>query len=131
MKQFKLIQEEYSDDPWKVVVCCICLNRTTGVAAKPVIKKLFETWPDPISMSWARESEMKHLIKSIGLVNVRYKALTKFSSDYVSLPLSRLRAMYGVGQYAIDAYNMVCLNNYSRKPTDRQLLKKWYQHYGI
>ena len=44
---YGLIQEELYENPWKLLIACLFLNRTTGKLAIPFIWKFFELWPDP------------------------------------------------------------------------------------
>ena len=44
---YGLIQEQLYDNPWKMLIACLFLNRTTAKQVLPVIWKFFERWPDP------------------------------------------------------------------------------------
>ena len=41
-ESYRLVQEDYQGDPWRIVVCCLMLNRTRGEIVKPVAKTFFE-----------------------------------------------------------------------------------------
>ena len=44
-----LIQERYYPDEFKVLVCCLLLNRCCGETVRGVVDKLFERFPDAAS----------------------------------------------------------------------------------
>jgi endonuclease III len=47
----KLIQEDYLNDPWKMLVCCILLNQTTNQQVRKVLQAVFELIPNPRAAS--------------------------------------------------------------------------------
>ncbi|RYF33356.1 MAG: hypothetical protein EOO38_30230, partial [Cytophagaceae bacterium] len=79
----RLIQHDYVDDPWKVLVCCLLLNRTGGQQVRNVIKEFFGKYPTPEAMLAAEHDEVVGVIKPLGLYNRRAKLLKEFSQDYV------------------------------------------------
>jgi len=42
-----LIQEDYLDNPWKMMVCCILLNQTNNKQVRPILSSVFELIPNP------------------------------------------------------------------------------------
>ena len=67
----RLIQENYIDDPWKMMVACILLNRTTGTQVKKVLPLLFERFPTARVMANAPVEQLTVLISGLGLENRR------------------------------------------------------------
>lgn len=55
---YGLIQEQLYNDPWRLLVATIFLNKTTGKVAIPVLWKFFELWPDPQSTMQADRKEI-------------------------------------------------------------------------
>lgn len=125
--EFRLIQEDYSDDPWKVMVCCICLNLTSGRVARGIIAEIFDRWPDAKQLSKADELELACLIKPLGLYNRRCRSLRRFSEDYMRYEKKQIKLdqCHGIGTYALEAYKLVCLNDTSFEPHDKELKRRW------
>jgi endonuclease III-like uncharacterized protein len=98
--------EEVADDPFKLIVATMLLNKTTGRAAIPVFRILMSQWPNPEKMvegSYIRmcstlilsfllfavpESTLEHLLHPLGLSNIRAKRLIELSRMYISSPPS-------------------------------------------
>ncbi|KAL5524664.1 hypothetical protein ACEPAF_9809 [Sanghuangporus sanghuang] len=83
-----LIQEELADDPWKLLIAVMLLNKTTGRTSIPVFWRILELWPSAKALSVANETELRALIQPLGLQDVRAKRLIKLSSCYLSEPPS-------------------------------------------
>jgi len=120
-----LLQEIYQDNPWKIVVCCIMLNQTTGTQVHQIIKKLFRKYPSARKMSKADPIELSEIIRSCGLYNRRANSLIKFSQDYITKDWKEPNELYGVGQYAQDSYDIFVRDKMIR-PADKEL-KKYMQ----
>ena len=56
---FCLIQEQLYENPWKLLIACLFLNRTTAKQVFPVIGKFFQFWPDPEATMNADWHEIK------------------------------------------------------------------------
>jgi len=141
----KLIQEECVDDPFKLVVATMLLNKTTGRAAIPIFRILMSQWPTPSLMCKVPVATLEHILHPLGLSNVRAKRLIDLSLMYLSNPptpdiLHKSRAkgepptpishLPGVGKYAIDSYRIFCVPGDEWKqvrPTDKPLCRylKW------
>lgn len=65
--RYELLQESYYQDPWKVLVICMLLNRTTGQQARQVISDLFMLCPDASSAMKVEALEIERIICSLGL----------------------------------------------------------------
>lgn len=101
-----LIQEQYFSDEnsrWKMLVTCLSLNLTSGKQARQVLPLLFETYPDPISLSNACPNRLYDILKPLGMVNKRVVTYRRFSDEYVNKPWNRVKQLYGCGQYAQDS----------------------------
>jgi len=116
-----LIQEEYVQDPWKMLVCCILLNQTNIKQVRPVLSSVFELIPDPISAIGCDPERLAAVIKTTGFQNIKAKRIRDLSSkwidgfnDPIDLP--------GIGQYGRDSWEIFIKKNLSVSPTDKKLI---------
>nr|DAD38837.1 TPA_asm: hypothetical protein HUJ06_013159 [Nelumbo nucifera] len=107
---FKLLQEEHAHDPWRVVVICMLLNRTSGVQAATLV---------------ATEA-IENVIQTLGLQKKRAIMIQRFSKEYLEEGWTHVTQLHGVGKYAADAYAIFCTGKWDRiRPTDHMLNKYW------
>jgi len=108
-----ILEARYWPDPWKVLVNCIMLNRTRKVQVEPVIEDFFRRWPCPEAASNAEPGEVYEVIRRLGFGNVRSNTLVRFSQDVLEHGISpgTVRNLYGVGEYAADAYNVLFMGH--------------------
>lgn len=128
-----LLQEKYwNNDPWRILVICILLNRTQGKTAEPVIQAFFKRWPTAEAVEKdGYEDEIFKVIGRLGLGNVRSRYLNKMSCQYAKylrkeagrMDLTTLR-LGGVGKYAYEAWRMFVLGHRDFWPEDKELLKR-------
>jgi len=116
----RLIQEDYIDDPWKMMVACILLNRTTGTQVKKVLPLLFERYPSARVMAMADIQQLTILISGLGLENIRALRLKAMSALWGTRPLTQLP---GIGRYAIDSYVIFIEGRTDIQPSDKMLQK--------
>lgn len=126
MSPLKLLQEIYHPNEWKIMICCICLNLTQGVQVHQVIKQLFKKYPNAKAMANARPTELKRIIKSLGLYNKRTDTLMKFSQEWLWKEWEQPRELHGIGQYAQDSFSIFA-EGLHIQPQDKELKKyvKW------
>lgn len=131
--KFGLIQEKYWPDPWKILVCCLCLNLTTRKQMEPVVEVIFQRWPDAKSLSEADETELTEVIRSLGMWKKRVNTLKKMSAQYHEGKWTDVLQLHGVGKYASDAYRIFVLGEWRNvQPNDHALndyhdfLKRYY-----
>lgn len=107
-RKLDILEVKYMPNPWKVLICCILLNRTKKTVAAPVIERLFEKYPTPEKLSRAKESSIEEIIRTLGLQKQRAKTLKVFSQQVVERGISEdtIDNLRGIGQYAKDAYNI-------------------------
>lgn len=117
-----IIQEEFGDDAWKLLVGCILLNQTSNVQVRRVIYSLFERWPNPEAMSKADPSEVAEHIRTLGFYNRRAKSLIRFSTEYIAKDFETASELHAIGKYGDDSYQMFIKGNMDVRPTDRILL---------
>jgi methyl-CpG-binding domain protein 4 len=122
-----LLQEDHAHDPWRVLIICMLLNRTTGLQAGRVISELFELCPDAKTAIEVPAKEMAKVIKSLGLQNKRAIMIQRFSEDYLSDDWTHVTQLHGIGKYAADAYAIFCTGKWTcLDPNDHMLNKYWF-----
>lgn len=131
----QLLQLKYRYEPWKLLVACILLNRTTRRQVDRVIDDLFLDYPTYDALAEARFYDLATLLYPLGMHNTRAKRLIKFARAFQDMESSgvlvnskedAMRAVAdlpGVGEYALDSYAMFVLGDLSVKPTDKELVK--------
>ena len=136
----QLIQEDYKGSdffPWKVLVICICLNRSSWMHAEVIIKNILKEYPNPIDFAVADYADVYVMVKSLGFGSGRTNALIHtsieytrsvilFKDDFEKYPISTFK---GCGQYAKDAWKLFVLEE-PCCPNDR-LLKKYAMRVGL
>lgn len=116
-----LIQEEYVQDPWKMLVCCILLNQTNNKQVRPVLSSVFELIPDPISAIGCDPERLAAVIKTTGFQNIKAKRIRDLSSKWVD-GFNDPMDLPGIGQYGRDSWEIFIKKNLSVEPTDKKLL---------
>lgn len=126
-------QEEYREDPWKMLMVCFMLNQTSHKQVDQIRHEFFERFPTPEKLVLADDSEIAKIIKILGFYNKRAKAWKTFSMQWIELvrkydsaeiPLFELEKMYGVGKYALDSWKVFQLFQYDTQVDDHVL--NWY-----
>lgn len=123
---YRLIQEQYADDPWKVLVCAILVRRARGSYAKAIAEEFFRRWGDPdVFMASADPDEVFALLKPLGFGNIRTRAIAKLSDAYLSLSdpfdLVEVSGLPEVGNYALESFTIFVLGVTDFRPEDLML----------
>jgi methyl-CpG-binding domain protein 4 len=102
---------------------------TSRKTAEPYFWKVLERYPTPAALASADFNELKNMIKDIGLIQRRTKALKKMSYDYINKDWKvNPVLLYGIGKYGSDAYYLFCTDEWEKvKPKDYAL--KLYQEW--
>ncbi|KAJ7949947.1 Methyl-CpG-binding domain protein 4-like protein [Quillaja saponaria] len=130
--EFGLIQEDHAHDPWRVLVICMLLNRTTGLQAKRVISNLFTLCPNAKTATEVATNDIEKTIKILGLQKKRAIMIQRLSQDYLDDRWTHVTQLHGVGKYAADAYAIFCTGKWDRvRPTDHMLNYYWDFLYSI
>jgi len=117
-----LIQECVYPDPWKVLVCCMCLNATSGRQTRPIMLRFFDKFPTPQSVVDADLQEITEIIKPLGLWKKRPLTLQEMSKAYLETEWTTPNEIFGVGKYANDAYLIFCCGKWRDvQPHDHML----------
>ena len=56
--------ERVADDPWKLLVAVMLLNKTAGRVAVPIFWKLMERWPTPEALAQGNLPTIQPLFSS-------------------------------------------------------------------
>lgn len=113
---------------WQHMVAVIMLNQTGRKPVKTVFPLFMHHWPTPNKFYRAfsyfgQEQEIKDVIWSLGMVNVRYQRLTRMTEDFMTWDHVNARDLYGIGKYGSDSYEIFFRQNYSVEPTDKELIR--------
>lgn len=104
------MQEEFRDEPWKLLVGCILLNQVSAKVAKPIWQEFFKKYPTPQSLLGAPTSQaladMTVLFRPLGFQNRRSVRVLCMTGDFLKWDGADPLSLYGVGKYAADSYNM-------------------------
>lgn len=117
-----LIQEDYLDDPWKMLVCCILLNQTNNKQVRPILSSVFELIPNPISASGVDDKVLAETIKTTGFQNVKASRIKNLSQKWND-GFSDVSELPGIGKYGKDSWDIFVNGNLDIDPTDKKLKK--------
>jgi len=82
----RLIQESVADDPWKLLIAVMLLNKTWGKQAIPVFWDILDRWETPEALSQANPLDVKPFIQPLGLHETRSKRMIELSKQYIADP---------------------------------------------
>jgi adenine-specific DNA glycosylase len=105
---------------WQHMVAVIMLNQTGRKPVKQVLPLFFSKWPTPYEFTFALEQEVKDVIWSLGMMNVRYTRLRRMTQDYLTWDRKDATMLYGIGQYGSESYR-IFFNNERFEPKDKEL----------
>jgi len=124
-------QEEYRDDPFKMLIVCFMLNQTHHRQVDEVREQFFMKCPDAQSLIDCPDDEIISIIKPLGFYNRRVKAWKEFAYQWrdaldkynnaVYIPVNQIEKMKGVGKYALDSWKIFQLFDYDVDPEDHVL----------
>jgi len=116
----RLIQHDYLEDPWKMLICCILLNQTTNQQVRKVLDPLFELMPDPQSCVSADPLKIADIIRPTGFYNIKAARMQKLSQKWIR-GFEDPRELPGVGKYAMESWDIFVNNRIDFVPTDKKL----------
>lgn len=96
-----------TDDPFRILVAEVLLQRSRGKTVAKVYEQLFQRWPDAASLARARVDTIEKVIRPLGLSR-RAGTLKQMAAEVSGLgevpsTLDELLALPGVGPYAAGA----------------------------
>ena len=116
----RLIQHDYLDNPWKMLICCILLNQTTNQQVRKVLDPLFNLIPDPESCISADPEKIAEIIKPTGFYNIKASRMQKLSRKWLD-GFSHPTELPGVGKYAMESWDIFVNNRTDFTPSDKKL----------
>ena len=123
---YNLIEEWLWNHPWRMLIACILLNKTTAkqLLNNQVLQRVADRWPSPGEMARADIDELQALIQPLGLHRNRSRSLVRFSAEYLAKDWEYPIVLHGIGKYADDAFRIFCLGEWRTcRPADKQLKK--------
>ena len=115
-----MVQQQISG-AWQHFVGVIMLNQTGRKPVKTVLPEFLHRWPTPERFLTAHYATVKKVIRSLGMVNVRYRRLRGMTQDYLTWDGVDATMLYGIGKYGSDSYEIFFKNNFFVQPTDKEL----------
>lgn len=106
-----LLEEAFSNDPWRLLVVCLLLNQSRAEAVRKVLDPLFSRFPSPATLAHAPHGDLESLLRPLGLQTRRASLLVAFSAAFARGDWSDPAELPGVGRYASDAYRMFVLGD--------------------
>jgi hypothetical protein len=88
-------------------------------------------WSSPYAFLQATPDEVRDVIWSLGMVNRRYDRLTQMTLDFMEWDGKHADKLYGRGKYGSDSYEIFFKNNYTVKPTDKELIRYLEQEVSV
>jgi methyl-CpG-binding domain protein 4 len=116
-----LIQEGYLDNPWRMMVCCICLNQTNNKQVRPILDILFSIIPDPNSAVLCQKERISECLKSTGFQNVKADRIKKMSQRWIE-GFVNPSELPGIGKYGQDSWDIFINGNLRRETADKKLI---------
>ena len=116
---------------WQHMVAVIMLNQTGRKPVKTVFPVFMDRWYIPPLFLLATEEQVKEVIWSLGMVNVRYKRLVEMTYDFLRWNLDDAIELYGIGKYGSDSYEIFFKQNYAVEPTDKELIRYLEQEVSV
>jgi adenine-specific DNA glycosylase len=105
---------------WQHMVAVIMLNQTGRKPVKQVLPLFLSEWPTPYEFTFALEQEVKDVIWSLGMMNVRYTRLKRMTQDYLTWDRKDATMLYGIGEYGSQSYR-IFFKNERFEPKDKEL----------
>ena len=120
---YGLIQETLYSDPWKVLVACVLLNKTSCAVVRTLIWELFALIPTPEAAVAVPEEDILRIIRPLGL-SKRAGFIKRLSEQYLRDDWRVVTDLAGCGKYASDAYALFVSGDWrGLKPEDKELVK--------
>jgi endonuclease III len=120
LKREILIQEEYLDDPWKMLVCCVLLNQTNNKQVRPILSSVFRLIPNPESAITCNPESLAAVIKTTGFQNVKASRIINLSRKWLE-GFDDIKDLPGIGQYGKDSWEIFINKDLSIQTRDKKL----------
>jgi endonuclease III len=137
LRDDRMVQQQLPDGlegrtaAWQHMVAVIMLNQTGRKPVKTVFPVFMDRWYIPPLFLLATEEQVKEVIWSLGMVNVRYKRLCRMTEDFFHWDGVDATELYGIGKYGSDSYEIFFKQNYAVEPTDKELIRYLEQEVSV
>jgi endonuclease III len=132
---FGLLEELFADDPWRLLLSTILLNRTTRRQVDSVLHRFLERWPTAQDAADANITDILEVVTPLGIKYRRSAGIIRFSNEYNELLKSKrshhfdsnvdgngldpalalddrdVLNLHGCGRYALSAYRIFIVND--------------------
>ena len=119
-KMERLIQEDYLDDNWKMLVCCILLNQTTNQQVRKVLPDLLSLISNPVAAIEISPYLIQSVIRSTGFSKIKTERIVAMSRKWLE-GFKEVQELPGIGRYASDSWKIFVEKNYTLEVTDKKL----------
>ncbi len=102
----QLMVQQQVDNVWQHMVGVICLNCTNRKQVKRVLPKFFAKWPTSDQLLQATKEEIKQVIETLGMKNIRAERLYRMSEQFENWDGEDAADLYGIGKYGSDSYRL-------------------------
>ena len=102
----QLMVQQQVDNVWQHMVGVICLNCTNRKQVKRVLPKFFAKWPTSGQLLQATKEEIKQVIETLGMKNIRAERLYRMSEQFEHWDGEDAADLYGIGKYGSDSYRL-------------------------
>lgn len=119
-----MIQDIYRTEPWKMIVCTIFLNQTSGVQVKKMMRKFFKRFPTLESIREADINDISEEIEDLGLQHAKANRIKSFCSAFseeVDLMRDSLLGFKGVGDYSQESVDLFIKRNRDIETKDEEI----------
>jgi len=118
-----LLQEALYEDPWRVLVACVLLNKTRGEVVRRVVFDLFTLCPTAQKCVSTPLEDIMRIIEPLGL-HKRAEYIKRLSQQYIDDMWTHVGELCGCGKYACDAYSLFISGEWRLvEPQDKELVK--------
>ena len=122
----QLMVQQQVDNVWQHMVGVICLNCTNRKQVKRVLPKFFAKWPTSDQLLQATKEEIKQVIETLGMKNIRAERLYRMSEQFQNWDGEDAADLYGIGKYGSDSYRLFYKNEIPEDVGDHEL-KRYIQ----
>lgn len=124
-----LLEELVADDPWRLLLSTILLNRTSRAQVDRAFFEFLQRWPSPQEAVRACTEEIVEVIHSLGF-HKRAEGIQRFSRDYMvlvkskdpfHLTMAEVLSLHQCGKYSYEAYRLFIDRDAEVIPKDHAL----------
>lgn len=83
---FGLVQESLAQNPFRLLIAVLFLNKTRGSVAMPVYHALMTRYPTPTALAAADHSDIVSIIQHLGLQNQRARKCIAIAKTWLTQP---------------------------------------------